>query len=62
MMGAPRSCAISRNRLSTTGVWRAITHDGSIDDTVLDRAAELSAEVIAGAEAQRRLREVLASS
>ncbi|MBL9150502.1 MAG: enoyl-CoA hydratase/isomerase family protein [Phycisphaerae bacterium] len=34
--------------------------DGSNDDTVLDRAAEISADVIAGDEAQQRLRAVFA--
>jgi hypothetical protein len=32
-----------------------------MDDAVLDRAAELSAEIIAGAEAQERLRKAFAA-
>ncbi len=35
--------------------------DGSLDDAVFDRAADLSADVIAGAEAQARLRRVFSS-
>ncbi len=35
--------------------------DGSLDDAVFDRAADLSADVIAGAEAQARLRRAFSS-
>jgi len=48
------------NALATTKRWLNEL-DGSMDDTVLDRAAELSAEIIAGAEAQERLRKAFAA-
>jgi methylglutaconyl-CoA hydratase len=51
-------CAGGRDALAATKRWMN-TLDGSLDDAVLDRSAELSATVIAGAEAQTRLRKVL---
>jgi enoyl-CoA hydratase/carnithine racemase len=48
------------NALATTKRWLNEL-DGSMDDAVLDRAAELSAEIIAGAEAQERLRKAFAA-
>lgn len=45
--------------LATTKRWLNEL-DGSMDDAVLDRAAELSARIIAGAEAQERLRKAFA--
>jgi enoyl-CoA hydratase/carnithine racemase len=47
------------NALATTKRWLNEL-DGSMDDAVLDRAAELSAQIIAGAEAQERLRKAFA--
>jgi hypothetical protein len=47
-----------RVALAATKRWMNAL-DGSLDDAVLDRSAELSATVIAGAEAQTRLRKVL---
>jgi len=46
--GGPNALAITKRWLNEL--------DGSMDDAVLDRAAELSAQIIAGAEAQERLR------
>lgn len=48
--GGPRSLAATKHWLNEL--------DGSNDDAVADRAAEISAEIIAGAEAQERLRRV----
>jgi methylglutaconyl-CoA hydratase len=47
------------NALATTKRWLNEL-DGSMDDAVLDRAAELSAQIIAGTEAQERLRKAFA--
>ncbi len=44
--------------LSTTKRWLNEL-DGSLDEAVFDKAAELSAEIIAGTDAQARLRRVL---
>jgi len=50
--GGPNALAITKRWLNEL--------DGSMDDAVLDRAAELSAQIIAGAEAQERLRKAFA--
>ncbi|MCA9294899.1 MAG: enoyl-CoA hydratase/isomerase family protein [Phycisphaerales bacterium] len=50
-----------RNALAVTKQWLNEL-DGSYDDAVFDRAAELSAEVIAGPEAQERLRALFAKA
>jgi methylglutaconyl-CoA hydratase len=47
-----------RQALAATKSWLN-TLDGSDEDRVLDRAADLSAEIIAGDEAQTRLRSIL---
>lgn len=47
-----------RNAMAVTKKWLNEL-DGSYEDVVFDRAAELSAEVIAGPEAQERLRKLL---
>jgi methylglutaconyl-CoA hydratase len=49
-----------REALAVTKRW-INTLDGSLEDEVLDRSAELSARVIAGEEAQIRLRRVMGS-
>lgn len=46
--GGPRAIATTKQWLNEL--------DGSLDDAVLDKAAEISAEIIAGEEAQTRLR------
>jgi methylglutaconyl-CoA hydratase len=51
-------CEGGRVALAATKRWMNAL-DGSLDDAVLDRSAELSATVIAGEEAQSRLRKVL---
>ena len=56
---AGRLAAGGPNALATTKRWLNEL-DGSMDDAVLDRAAELSAQIIAGAEAQERLRKAFA--
>ncbi|MEM7228559.1 MAG: enoyl-CoA hydratase/isomerase family protein [Planctomycetota bacterium] len=50
-----------RHALAVTKNWLNEL-DGSFDDAVFDRAAELSAEVIAGPEAQDRLRTIFAKA
>jgi enoyl-CoA hydratase/carnithine racemase len=57
---AKRLASGGPNALATTKRWLNEL-DGSMDDAVLDRAAELSAEIIAGAEAQERLRKAFAA-
>lgn len=47
------------NAIATTKHWLNEL-DGSLDDAVLDKAAELSARIIAGEEAQSRLRKAFA--
>ena len=56
---AGRLAAGGPNALATTKRWLNEL-DGSMDDAVLDRAAELSAQIIAGAEAQERLHKAFA--
>jgi methylglutaconyl-CoA hydratase len=50
--GGPNALAVTKRWLNEL--------DGSNEDAVLDRAAELSAQIIAGAEAQERLRKAFA--
>jgi methylglutaconyl-CoA hydratase len=50
--GGPNALAVTKRWLNEL--------DGSNEDSVLDRAAELSAQIIAGAEAQERLRKAFA--
>ena len=50
--GGPHALAVTKRWLNEL--------DGSNEDAVLDKAAELSAQVIAGAEAQERLRKAFA--
>lgn len=50
--GGPNALAVTKRWLNEL--------DGSNEDAVLDRAADLSAQVIAGAEAQERLRKAFA--
>ena len=50
LKGGPHAMAVTKRWLNEL--------DGSMDDAPLDRAAELSAEVIAGEEAQSRLRTI----
>jgi methylglutaconyl-CoA hydratase len=49
--GGPKAIAVTKRWLNEL--------DGSMDDSPLDKAAELSAQVIAGEEAQTRLRVIL---
>ena len=56
---ARRLAAGGPNALAVTKRWLNEL-DGSNEDAVLDRAADLSAQVIAGAEAQERLRRAFA--
>lgn len=58
---AARLCKGGPAALATTKEWLNEL-DGSMDDAVLDKAAELSARIIAGAEAQERLRAAFARS
>jgi methylglutaconyl-CoA hydratase len=50
LTGGPQAMAVTKRWLNEL--------DGSMDDAVFDKAAELSARVIAGEEAQQRLRKV----
>jgi enoyl-CoA hydratase/carnithine racemase len=50
--GGPNALAVTKRWLNEL--------DGSNEDAVLDKAAELSAQIIAGAEAQERLRKAFA--
>ena len=50
--GGPNALAVTKRWLNEL--------DGSNEDAVLDRAADLSAQIIAGAEAQERLRKAFA--
>ncbi len=52
--GGPRALAATKNWLNEL--------DGSNDDAILDRAAEISAEIIAGPEAQHRLARMFQSA
>ena len=54
---AKRLCAGGPEAIATTKRWLNEL-DGSNDDAVLDKAADLSAQIIAGQEAQQRLRKV----
>jgi methylglutaconyl-CoA hydratase len=56
---AGRLSAGGPHALATTKHWLNEL-DGSMDDAILDRAAELSARIIAGDEAQERLRKAFA--
>lgn len=56
---ADRLCSGGPIAMATTKRWLNEL-DGSNEDEVLDKAAELSAEIIAGAEAQERLRRAFA--
>jgi methylglutaconyl-CoA hydratase len=56
---ATHLCPGGPNALAVTKRWLNEL-DGSNEDSVLDRAAELSAQIIAGAEAQERLRKAFA--
>lgn len=56
---AARLCEKGPRALRTTKRWLNEL-DGSNEDAVIDRAADLSAQVIAGAEAQERLRRAFA--
>jgi methylglutaconyl-CoA hydratase len=51
---ADRLCTGGQKAIATTKHWLNEL-DGSLDDAVLDRAADLSAKIIAGDEAQSRL-------
>jgi methylglutaconyl-CoA hydratase len=57
---ARRLCTGGPNALATTKRWLNEL-DGSDDDAILDKAAELSAQIIAGEEAQTRLRALFAA-
>ena len=56
---ADRLCSGGPVAMATTKRWLNEL-DGSNEDAVLDKAAELSAEIIAGSEAQERLRRAFA--
>ena len=51
LKGGPHAMAVTKRWLNEL--------DGSMEDAALDKAAELSAQVIAGKEAQSRLRAVM---
>jgi methylglutaconyl-CoA hydratase len=58
---AENLCRGGRHALAVTKKWLNEL-DGSYEDAVFDKAAELSAQVIAGEEAQQRLRKLFAKA